>query len=1087
MTSNRRITKLIALPVALALSIAPLLPNGTPRAHAFEAADAKTAIEAYNAAFWDANAKYFWKTSNHDGYQDFWVEAELWELVMDAYQEATDPALKAKLRTQIDDVFTGAVAKYGQDWTNNTFNDDIMWWAMASARAYQITNDAKYLERAEYYFNYVYDTQWDDTFAGGGIWWKSDDRTTKNACINFPASEAALFLYNVTNNEHYLDAAEHIYRWGKTMLTDGNGKVFDRIETKNGPIPDATHYNQGTFIGAATGLYQVTGNKVYLDDAIAAANFTKDHLVDDNKLLRYEGPNGDLKGGKTILVRNLGYLQQAVNARSDSTYRSFADDYNEWLAFNTDMAWGNRNNTAGNSLNLVDGNWAGQQLAGTFESWSSAAAVEALTVLEPHANVLQYARKDPFNKIEAENFNVIKGPGMEGSIEGTLQLGGVQDGYYAAYKNVDFGSGEGASGFIARAASATGGGNIEIRLDALDGPKVGTLHVEGTGGWSNFIDSGTLLKDDQGTVNHVTGVHDVYLVFKKTNDTYLFNLNWFKFTKSDPSKTDAYAKLQAEQFASSSGLGVDGSGQFADGIHNNAYASYGGIDFGSGAAGITLHVASGNLGGTVEVKLDSLDGPTAGVIDIPALGSWSNWADITSIIDDTKAVGIHDVYLIFNGKDGSDYPCNLDWFTFSTIKGKARDAYSKLEAENFTTSVSVGTENGGNQTYLAGVNGRNNPYAMYNYIDFGNVSPTQFHVQAASDTSGGTVEARIDGLNGPVIATAAVSGTGGWQKFQVFDGQVTAPVTGKHLVYLLFKGNDYLYNLDKFTFGDASVFTAETPVTPPADDHTAPREVENVQVTRQNSELSLLWDGPYDLDADVVHITLLQDGQQVGDNREVKRGVQTALFTGVDAGKNYSLKMSTADKSGNESAGITVEAKTAPAYSLTVNGTALADGAVLSDDGYLRFQAGDGQTAIVTATLTFDGQAYPAAAGTSSEVQVGLAGRLGEKTVAIEVEDAAGNKVQKTITIQITTSTVSMKNIIANFKAANEISGSLESQLTNSLSQAQHQLEIGKKDQAITFMNKFLGQLGKENKNNVSDKAKSVLTADANSLLASWK
>ncbi|SFE89017.1 Predicted alpha-1,6-mannanase, GH76 family [Paenibacillus catalpae] len=1077
-SKTRRRSKLIVLPVVLALSISPLFPNGIPRAHAFEAADAKTAIEAYNDAFWDASAKYFWKTSNHDGYQDFWVEAELWELVMDAYLEATDPALKAELRTQIDDVFDGAVAKYGQDWTNNTFNDDIMWWAMASARAYQITNDAKYLERAEYYFNYVYDTQWDDEFAGGGIWWKSDDRTTKNACINFPAAEAAVFLYNVTNNERYLDAASKIYRWSKTMLTDGNGKVFDRIETQNGPIQGATHYNQGTFIGAAVGLYQVTGDMTYLDDALEGATFTREQLVDANGLLRYEGPNGDLKGGKTILVRNLGYLQKVVNASKESKYKTFAESYNEWLAFNTDMAWSHRN-----AANLVDSNWAGQQLSGTFESWSSAAAVQALTSLEPQdAEQLEYAVKSPYNKLEAESFNIVNGPGLEGSIEGSLQLGGIQDGNYAAYKNVDFGSGDGASGFIARASSGTGGGQIEVRLDALDGPKVGTLNVEGTGGWNNFIDAVTLLKDDQGQTSHVTGVHDVYLVFKKTNDSYLFNLNWFKFTKTDPTKTDAYAKLQAENYASSDGLSMDSTGQFADGIHNNAYASYEDIDFGSGAAGVTVHVASGNKGGSIEVKLDGLDGPTAGVIEIPAFGSWNEWVDVTSIIDDSLAVGTHDVYLIFHGADGSDYPCNLDWFTFSTIKGKARDAFSKLEAENFTNSVSVGTENGGNQTYLAGVYGPNKPYAMYNYIDFGDVSPTQFHVQAASDTSGGIIEARIDGINGPVIATAEVSGTGGWQTFQVFDGEMTAPVTGKHLVYLLFKGNDWLYNFDKFTFGDPSVFTAPTLPPDPVDDEIPPGEVENVHYTRDNSELTVHWDGPYAIDGDVVHLKLQRNGQQVGEVVEVKRGIQKAVLTGIEADLDYTLVISAADKSGNESAGVTIAIPAVPVYSLTANGSKLAEGAVLEDDAILRFQAGDSKTAIRSASLTFDGKVYEGA-----KLNIALAGHLGEKTVVIAVEDAAGNKLQKTIHIQVKTSIRSMSNLVDLYKASNDVSKSLAAQLVASLKQAQQHLDKGKRDQAIKHMQDFIKQLNKANKNSVTDQAKAILNNDAEALIASWK
>ncbi|MFR9708015.1 carbohydrate-binding protein [Paenibacillus sp. MB22_1] len=44
-----------------------------------------------------------------------------------------------------------------------------------------------------------------------------------------------------------------------------------------------------------------------------------------------------------------------------------------------------------------------------------------------------------------------------------------------------------------------------------------------------------------------------------------------------------------------------------------------------------------------------------------------------------------------------------------------------------------------------------------------------------------------------------VTGTGGWQEFKVFSAEVTAPVRGKHIVFLYFKGSDWLFNLDKFT------------------------------------------------------------------------------------------------------------------------------------------------------------------------------------------------------------------------------------------------------------------------------------------------
>ncbi|MCY9698369.1 carbohydrate-binding protein [Paenibacillus alginolyticus] len=919
-----KIIKFLALTLVFSLSFTSLSAVRSTKAYALASSNedtakkainaksnADTAIEAFNAKFWDSNAKYYWTNSNHGGeYQGFWVEAELWEMVMDAYVHTSNAELKAKLRTQIDDIFDGTVAKYGTDWTNNHFNDDIMWWAMASARAYEITKEQRYLDKAKYYFDFVYNTQWDDSFANGGIWWMNSEHTTKNACINFPAAEAAVYLYNMTKDNHYLDAAARIYRWGKTMLTDGNGKVFDRIELEKGAVPDATHYNQGTFIGAAVGLYKITGNTVYLDDAVKAAKFTQTHLVDVNHLLNYEGPNGDLKGGKTILVRNLAYLQKTLNGKDGKTYKPFSKDFNYWLAFNTQMAWNHRN-----ADHIVDGNWAGQLLSGTYESWSSAAAVEALAVLSQDESkdvVLNFAAKNPFNKIEAESYNIGTGFIMEGSIEGTLQLGGIQPGHYAAYKNVDFGS-TGAAGFIARAASGTGGGNIEVRLDSLNGAKVGTLNVTGTGGWNNYSDAVTVLKDDQGNPSTVTGIHDLYLVFTKTQDQYLFNLNWFKFTTTDPTKTDAYTRLKAGNYDSSSGLSKNADWGFVDGIKNNAYASYKGIDFGTGAAGVTAHVTSGNQGGTIEVKLDSLDGPTAGVIEIPALGSWDNWVDIMATIDDTKAVGVHDVYLVFHGTNGSDSPCNLDWFSFTTVKGKARDAYGKLEAENYTSGVGFGSENGGGQTYLAGIYGPNNPYAMYNYIDFGSISPSKFYVNAASDTSGGTIEVRLDSMNGPVVVTDAVYGTGGWQNFKVFSADVTTPVTGKHIVFMLFKGGDWLYNFDKFTFGDPAVFTAPTTPPVPVKDNVPPGKVENVLVIKGNDKMELYWDGPYDIDGQKVQITLLNNGQQVGSVIEVNRGIQTAVISGIEKdNKHYKILIKTVDTSGNVSKGITVNSNKFP-------------------------------------------------------------------------------------------------------------------------------------------------------------------------------
>lgn len=127
-----------------------------------------------------------------------------------------------------------------------------------------------------------------------------------------------------------------------------------------------------------------------------------------------------------------------------------------------------------------------------------------------------------FTQIEAERFDNQKGVQTETCTEGGENVGYIENGDYAVYKNIDFGSG--AKSFQARVASGSSGGNIEIRLDRINGTLIGTCPVAGTGAWQNW-------NDVKCSVSGVSGKHDVYLKFTGGSG-YLFNLNWFKFTTS---------------------------------------------------------------------------------------------------------------------------------------------------------------------------------------------------------------------------------------------------------------------------------------------------------------------------------------------------------------------------------------------------------------------------------------------------------------------------------------------------------------------------------------------------------------------------
>jgi len=138
----------------------------------------------------------------------------------------------------------------------------------------------------------------------------------------------------------------------------------------------------------------------------------------------------------------------------------------------------------------------------------------------PEAGVAQVGNLNPFDTTQAETICFEKGVRTQVCSEGGMDVDSIHNGDYIKVKGVDFGTG--AALFDARVASATSGGNIEVRLDTLTGPLVGTCAVTGTGGWQTWTTKSC-------TISGATGIHDLYLKFTGTGTGLLFNFNWWKF------------------------------------------------------------------------------------------------------------------------------------------------------------------------------------------------------------------------------------------------------------------------------------------------------------------------------------------------------------------------------------------------------------------------------------------------------------------------------------------------------------------------------------------------------------------------------
>jgi hypothetical protein len=78
---------------------------------------------------------------------------------------------------------------------------------------------------------------------------------------------------------------------------------------------------------------------------------------------------------------------------------------------------------------------------------------------------------------------------------------------------------------------------------------------------------------------------------------------------------------------------------------------------------------------------------------------------------------------------------------------------------------------------------------------------TSFSARVSSAGAGGTLQIRTGSQTGPVVGTATVPVTGGWDVFTNVTGTITNPPAGAISLFLTFAGGTgALYDVDAFTF-----------------------------------------------------------------------------------------------------------------------------------------------------------------------------------------------------------------------------------------------------------------------------------------------
>ncbi len=146
--------------------------------------------------------------------------------------------------------------------------------------------------------------------------------------------------------------------------------------------------------------------------------------------------------------------------------------------------------------------------------------------------------------------------------------------------------------------------------------------------------------------------------------------------------------------------------------------------------------------------------------------------EATQLDDVLKPIGQASGY----GPGDGDYLLNVAWLQPKGAERVPAAAFSAQEgvqkADCSEGGQCIGWVNAGDWT-------------RYEQVDFGQ-GAEQITIRAASVTTGGTIEVRLDAPDGKLLGTCTVPNTGGWQSWRSFETKIE-PVDGTRTLYLVFR------------------------------------------------------------------------------------------------------------------------------------------------------------------------------------------------------------------------------------------------------------------------------------------------------------
>ncbi|MFG1807407.1 glycoside hydrolase family 76 protein [Streptomyces sp. NPDC049040] len=231
------------------------------------------------------------------------------------------------------------IAPYGTG--GDLFYDDNEWVGLEKVQDYLQHHDRAALSRAEQIFTLV-DSGWDDDpshAAPGGVFWTqapwSQDRNTVS---NMPAAELGLRLYEITGKRSYLDDALRFYDWTNANLQSPSGLYWDNVKLTGDIDQTFWTYNQGVPIGVNVLLYKATHDRTYLARAERIAKAAYTYYVTGDKLTSQPVYFNSIFFKNLLLLESVtgGHkYQQAMTGYADWVWSSARDPETGLVHFDT--------------------------------------------------------------------------------------------------------------------------------------------------------------------------------------------------------------------------------------------------------------------------------------------------------------------------------------------------------------------------------------------------------------------------------------------------------------------------------------------------------------------------------------------------------------------------------------------------------------------------------------------------------------------------------------------------------------------------------------------------------------------------------